>query len=140
MASVFTQIIQHKLPGHFVWRDDKVVAIMTIQPIMPGHVLVIPIEEIDHFDDLPPALAAHVMVVSQKIAKALKNSFPSQRVGLTIAGLEVPHTHVHLLPINTMGDFDFSRVAMATPESLAAAAKAIRQALTDAGESAVSDQ
>ncbi|ROS01401.1 diadenosine tetraphosphate (Ap4A) HIT family hydrolase [Sinobacterium caligoides] len=139
MATIFTQIIEGKLPGHFVWRDDKVVAIMTIQPISPGHVLVIPIDEVDHFDDLPADLVAHLMIVSQKIAKAIKVAFPAERVGLTIAGLEVPHTHVHLLPINTLGDFDFSRAKMAETEDLGSAAEAIRRALKASGETSAAE-
>lgn len=139
MASIFTQIINGNLPGHFVWRDDKAVAIMTIQPIAAGHVLVVPIEEVDHFDDLAEDLAAHLMIVSQRIAKALKVAFPAERICLTIAGLEVPHTHIHLLPINSLGDFNFANATMADQQELAAAADKIRAVLRANNETAVAD-
>ena len=129
MDSVFTRIIKGELPGQFVWNDDHCVVITTIQPIRPGHVLVIPKQQVDHWDDLPDELAAHLMVVAKKVARAIKKAFPCTRVGMTIAGLEVPHTHLHLLPIDDMRDFDFSRAAFAQAEELAAVAASIRAAL-----------
>jgi diadenosine tetraphosphate (Ap4A) HIT family hydrolase len=129
MASVFTKIINGEIPGHFVYRDDRAIAIMTIAPIAAGHVLVIPIEEIDHWDDVPAPLAAHLMNVSQKVAKAIKKTFPCLRVGMVIAGLEVPHTHLHVLPINQLGDFDFSKAKMAEQSALAGQALLLKQAL-----------
>ncbi len=129
MASVFTLIMQGKLPGHFVWEDDKVVAILTIQPIREGHVLVIPREEIDQWSDLPVELATHLMSVSHKIAKAMKNTFPARRIGLMIAGLEVPHTHVHLVPMDSMDDLSFSFASSADQTGLAAVAEKIRTAI-----------
>ncbi len=126
MASVFTQIMQGKIPGSFVYEDEQVVAIMTIQPVQPGHVLVIPRKEIDHFDDLPQEIAAHLMHVSQKIAKAIKLAYPCKRVSLIIAGLEVPHTHLHLIPINTMEDMSFARLEFADSDTLQAAAEKIK--------------
>ncbi|CAA0097213.1 putative HIT-like protein [BD1-7 clade bacterium] len=129
MASVFTQIMAGQIPGNFVWEDDECVAIMTIQPLREGHLLVIPRQEIDHWDDLPDALASHLFLVAKKLAKALKTAFPCQRVGMMIAGLEVPHTHLHVVPLDTMADLDMSKLEFADPESLAAAAEKIRQAL-----------
>lgn len=129
MASIFTQIIQGDIPGHFVWEDELCVAIMTIQPINPGHVLVIPREEINHWDDMPDALASHVMLVARKLAKALKVAFPAERVGLMIAGFEVPHTHLHVIPSNSLADFDMSNLAFAEADALASAAESIKQAL-----------
>ena len=126
MASVFTQIMQGEIPGSFVYEDEQAVAIMTIQPVQPGHVLVIPREEIDHFDDLPQELAAHLMHVSQKVAKAIKQAYPCERVSLIIAGLEVPHTHLHLIPINTMEDMSFARLEFADGDTLKAAADKIK--------------
>lgn len=133
MASIFTQIIEGNIPGHFVWKDDTAVAIMTIQPISTGHLLVIPRLEIDHWDDLPPEVVAHLVAVSQKITKGLKQAFPSERVGMIIAGLEVPHTHIHLLPVNALGDFDFAKAKMAEADDLATAAQRIRAALVEQG-------
>ncbi len=129
MATIFTQIIEGNIPGHFVWQDDLCVAIMTIQPIRTGHVLVIPREEIDHWNDLPDDLAAHLMLVAKKIANAIKQAFPSTRVGLIIAGLEVPHTHLHVVPVDTLGDFDFSGLDFAEADALAEASEKIKQAL-----------
>lgn len=129
MASIFTRIINGELPGHFVWQDELAVAIMTIQPIRPGHVLLIPRQEVDHWDDLPEATACHLMAVGQRLARAIKQAFPARRVGLVIAGLEVPHTHLHLLPVDEMADFNFGRASMADAESLASAAEQIRAAL-----------
>ncbi|GAA5442233.1 putative HIT-like protein Rv0759c [Microbulbifer sp. NBRC 101763] len=133
MASIFTQIINGDLPGHFIWRDDKAIAIMTIAPINPGHCLVIPVEEINHWDDIPADLAAHLMLVAQKVAKGLKATYSPKRVGVMIAGLEVPHTHLHLIPVNELTDFDFSLQKSATPEQLAIEAEKIRTALKEMG-------
>jgi diadenosine tetraphosphate (Ap4A) HIT family hydrolase len=129
MASVFTQIMQGELPGHFIHEDDHAVAIMTIQPVQTGHVLVIPRSEIDHFDDLDTDLAAHLMQLSQKIAKAIKQAFPCERVALVIAGLEVPHTHLHLIPINVMEDMYFTELSFADSDDLAKACEQIKQCL-----------
>lgn len=133
MASVFTQIIEGDLPGHFIWKDDLAVAILTIAPVKEGHVLVIPRAEIDHWDDLPDDLNAHLMAVSKKIAKALKAVYQPVRVGLVIAGLEVPHTHLHLLPVDAMSDFDFNKAQMLDPATLSPVAEKLRAALLAAG-------
>lgn len=129
MASVFTLIMQKKIPGHFVWEDDKSVAILTIQPIREGHVLVIPREEIDQWSDLPVDLAMHLMSVSHKIANAMKTIFPARRIGLMIAGLEVPHTHIHLVPMDSMDDLSFAFAKNADQSQLAATAEKIREAI-----------
>jgi histidine triad (HIT) family protein len=129
MSSIFTKIFNKEIPGHIVWEDEQAVAIMTIAPIQPGHVLLIPREEIDHWDDLPAELASHLMIAAQTLAKAIKQAFVCERVSMMIVGLEVPHTHLHLVPINTMADANFANAKMADAESLAAAAEKIRQAL-----------
>lgn len=129
MASVFTKIIAGELPGHFVWEDDVCVVLLTIQPVKPGHLLVIPRAEIDHWDDLPTDTAAHLMKISQKMAKALKTAFPSLRVGMAIAGLEVPHTHIHVFPVDAISDFDFTQAKPAFAEDLQEAADKLRAAL-----------
>lgn len=133
MASVFTLIMDGKIPGNFVWKDDKAVAILTIQPIRQGHVLVIPRVEIDHWNDLPLDIASHLMEVSHKIANALKVAFPAKRVGMMIAGLEVPHTHIHLVPINSMDDLSFAFAKNADGEVLKETAEKIRQELIRQG-------
>ena len=133
MASIFTQIINGDMPGHFVWRDDKAVAIMTIAPIKPGHCLVIPVEEVNHWDDVPEELAAHLMLVAQRVAKGLKAIYQPKRVGVMVAGLEVPHTHMHLVPVDALSDFDFSLQKPAGADELAAEAQKIRAALREMG-------
>lgn len=129
MASVFSKIIAGELPGHFIWEDEVCVAILTIQPLKPGHMLVIPRAQVDHWDDLPAETAAHLMHISQKMAKALKVAFPSLRVGMVIAGLEVPHTHIHVFPVDSISDFDFTQAKPAFAEDLQAAATALRAVL-----------
>lgn len=129
MSSIFSRIIAGELPGHFVWRDDKAVAIMTIAPISAGHVLVIPIEEVDHWDDLSPELSAHCLAVARTIAKAQKKVYGCRRVSLQIVGLEVPHTHLHLVPINTMEDAHFANAKPVEAEALAAEAERLKAAL-----------
>ncbi|MCE9681874.1 HIT family protein [Halomonas alkalisoli] len=129
MATIFTRIIQGDIPGHFVWDDAQCVAIMTLNPMKPGHLLVIPRQEIDHWDDLSPELSAHLMRVSQTLAKAQKRAFPCERVGMLIVGLEVPHVHLHLVPIDAMEDIRLEGLAQAEPQDLADAATRIRAAL-----------
>ncbi len=133
MPSIFSRIIDGELPGHFIWRDEKAVAIMTIAPICAGHVLVIPIEEIDHWDDMPEALANHCLSVARKISKAQKAVYDCQRVSLQIVGLEVPHTHLHLVPINSMADANFANASQADAESLAREAQRLREVLGTQG-------
>lgn len=133
MASIFTKILAGELPGHFVWKDDQCFSIMTIQPLSMGHLLVIPNEEVDHWDDVPAETAAHMMKVGQKLAKAIKTCFPAKRIGVVIAGIEVPHTHIHLFPVNQLTDFDFSKAQSVEQEALADAAQKIRNELIAAG-------
>ncbi|RYY04206.1 MAG: HIT family protein [Gammaproteobacteria bacterium] len=129
MASVFTLIMEGKIPGHFVYQDDIAIAILTIQPIREGHVLVIPRVEIDQWSDLPEDTAAHLIRVSHKIANAMKTIFSSKRIGLMIAGLEVPHTHIHLVPTDSMDDLNFAFAKNADVEALKKTAEKIRAAL-----------
>jgi histidine triad (HIT) family protein len=130
MASVFTRIIDGELPGHFVWRDDRCVAFLSINPLRHGHTLVVPIVEVDHWLDLEPDLAAHLMVVAQRIGVAQQEAFDPLRVGLIVAGLEVPHVHLHVVPIWGVADLDFANAeASPDPAALARAADAIRVAL-----------
>ncbi|WP_299235723.1 HIT family protein [uncultured Halomonas sp.] len=129
MASIFTRIMQGEIPGHFVHEDDQCVVIMTIQPMKPGHVLVIPREEVDHWDDLPEPLYQHLMTVSRRLAKAIKKAFHCERVGMLIVGLEVPHVHIHLTPLDEMSDIQVENLPMADSADLAAAAEKLRAAL-----------
>jgi histidine triad (HIT) family protein len=129
MASVFTLIMEGKIPGNFVYQDDIAIAILTIQPIREGHVLVIPRQEVDQWSDLPVDTAAHLTKVSHKIANAMKTIFPCKRIGLMIAGLEVPHTHIHLVPMDSMDDLSFEYARNADGEALKKTAEKIRVAL-----------
>ena len=135
--SVFSLIIRGDIPGRFVWRDEDVVAFMTIGPIRPGHTLVVPIEQIDHWTDVPAPLWARIGEVQQAVGAALMAAFSPVRVGSIIAGLEVPHCHVHLIPIDAESDLSFANVDPdPSPESLDAAAERIRTALRTAGHGA----
>lgn len=136
MSTIFSRILARELPGHFIWQDEQCFAIMTIQPIREGHLMVIPREEIDHWDDVPPALAAHLFQVSQLIAKGIKEVVPCKRVGVSVVGLEVPHTHIHLIPIDTIGDMNFALAHAVPAERLAAMAARIRDALRRQGHAA----
>lgn len=141
MASLFTKIIEGDIPGRFVWRDPDVVAFLTINPIMPGHTLVVPAAEVDHWLDLEPALAARCMEVAQVVGQAQMRAFAPNRVGLIIAGLEVPHTHLHVIPIETEGDLSFAKADPSPdPASLDEAAQRLRAALRDMGRPEVADQ
>ncbi len=129
MASIFTRIIQGELPGRFVWRDERCVAFLTINPIRAGHTLVVPVAEVDRWTDLDEEVAAHLMVVAQRIARAQDEVFSPDRIGLMIAGFEVPHTHLHVLPIDDMGDLDLGNAADPGAEALDAVAESLRKAL-----------
>jgi histidine triad (HIT) family protein len=134
MATVFTKIIEGEIPGRFVWRDDRAVAFLTIAPITPGHVLVVPIEEVDHWIDLDPELAAHLMRVAREVGRAQMQVFEPRRVGMIIAGLEVPHCHLHLVPIDVEAELSFSRADHdPDPAGLDDAADRLRVALRDLG-------
>ncbi len=135
MASVFTQIMAGKIPGHFVWQDEVAVAITTIEPIRPGHLLVIPRQEVDHWDDLSIEVINHLMTVCQKLAKGLKVAYPAKRVGMMIAGLEVPHTHIHLVPMDSMDNLNFAHARSTDMDVLGEVAERIRKVLQGQGHS-----
>jgi histidine triad (HIT) family protein len=140
MSTLFTKIIQGDIPGRFVWRDDDVVAFLTINPITPGHTLVVPIAEVDHWLDLDPALAQRCMAVAQTIGQAQMSAFSPTRVGLIIAGLEVPHTHLHVIPIDTESDLSFARADPSpAADALDQAAGQLRSALRAMGCTEVAD-
>lgn len=140
MASIFTKIIDGDLPGRFVWRDDLVVAFLTIEPMRPGHTLVVPRREVDHWVDLDAELSARVFAVARSIGGALDTAFRARRVGMLIVGDEVPHAHIHLVPIDDVSQLSFSTVDRnPAPEALDAAAEAIRDALRADGHTEVVD-
>jgi diadenosine tetraphosphate (Ap4A) HIT family hydrolase len=134
VASVFTRIIDGELPGRFVWRDEHVVAFLSINPIATGHVLVVPVVEVDHWVDLEPPLWTRVAAVSHVIGRALDAAFDSPRIGQIIAGFEVPHVHVHVLPAYGLDDIGFANADPAPdPAVLDDAAARIRAALRELG-------
>lgn len=140
MASVFTMIINGDIPGHFVWKDERAVAFLSINPLAVGHTLVVPREEIDHWIDLDADLAAHLMRVAQIVGSAQQEAFQPRRIGMMIAGFEVPHTHLHVVPINGLHDMDFGNAAdNVDSQELKNAAASIRAVLSDKGHSEVSE-
>lgn len=137
MTSVFSAIIAGDLPGRFVWEDDTAVAFLTIGPLSDGHTLVVPRAEVDQWQDIDPALFGHLNEVAQAVGQAIVAAYDYPRVGLTIAGFEVPHVHLHVFGANDLGDFDFSKVdSNPSPESLDDARDRIRAALRDSGHGA----
>ena len=108
MPSVFSRIIDGELPARFVWKDDRCVAFLANRPLRPGHALVVPREEIDHWIDLDTELLAHLVATAQVIGRAQMAGFKPARIGLMLAGLEVPHVHFHVVPIRGVHDLDFS--------------------------------
>ena len=134
MPSIFTKIIEGEIPGRFVWKDDRCVAFLSINPLRPGHTLVVPRDEIDNWLDLPEDLLGHLTRVAQSIGRAMDKAYSPVKVGLMLAGLEVPHVHLHVVPISGVNDLDFSN-ADPNPrqEDLEEAAATLRKALGDLG-------
>lgn len=130
MATIFTRIIDGEIPGTFVWEDDRCVAFLSINPLKPGHTLVVPRQEIDHWLDCPADLQEHLMSVAQTIGRAIQVEWQPEKVGLMIAGLEVPHLHIHLVPIWGVSDLDFANAAASVPrDELEENAERIRRSL-----------
>lgn len=111
MSTVFTKIIAGELPGRFVWSDDHAVGFLSINPLGPGHTLVVPRTEVDHWPDADPELAAHLHAVAHAISRAVRAVWDPPRVGLIVAGFEVPHLHLHVFPAADMAAFDFANAA-----------------------------
>ena len=129
MASIFSRIVAGEIPCHRVAEDDRFLAFLDIMPLAEGHTLVIPKLEVDRIWDLEPSLLGDLHVFSQKVALAIEDAIPCQRVGQAVIGLEVPHAHVHLIPLNRVADINFERPKMdVSPEELAATAEKIRNA------------
>jgi histidine triad (HIT) family protein len=130
MASLFTKIINREIPGHIVAEDERYIAFLDINPLVMGHTLVVPKKEVDYIFDLDDATLTGLQLFCKKVAGGIRAAFPCNRVGIAVIGLEVPHTHVHLVPMNTMDDLNFSRRKLnPSKEELAAAAEKVRKAL-----------
>lgn len=130
MASIFTKIINREIPAHIVAEDENYIAFLDIMPLVKGHVLVVPKQEVDYIFDLEPEVLAGLHVFAQKVAKAIDKTIKCTRVGVAVIGLEVPHVHVHLVPLRTMDDINFGRPKLKlTPEELAEIAEVIKSGL-----------
>ncbi len=140
MPSIFTKIITGEIPGTFVWRDDGCVAFLSTAPMKPGHTLVVPRDEVDHWIDLEPDLVRHLFTVARTIGRAQDRAFAPRRVGVMIVGDEVPHAHIHVVPIDSAGELSFAGAdSSATPEDLEAAADRLRTALRELGAENAAD-
>lgn len=109
MASIFTKIIKREIPGHIVAEDDRFIAFLDVMPLVEGHTLVVPKNEVDYIFDLDNSTLADLMLFAKKVAVALEQAVPCKRIGVAVIGLEVPHTHIHLVPLNSMGDINFTK-------------------------------
>ena len=133
MSTVFSKIIAGDIPGRIVYQDDTVAAFLTIEPVAYGHTLVVPVEEIDKWTDIPADLWAHMNEVAQNIGAVIVEEFNAERAGYLIAGFEVPHAHIHVFPANDMSGYTLAsamRHDETDAEQMDAAADTIRKALT----------
>ncbi|PZX54786.1 HIT family protein [Algoriphagus chordae] len=109
MASIFTKIINREIPAQIVAEDENYIAFLDIMPLVKGHVLVVPKQEVDYIFDLEPEVLSGLHIFAQRVAKAIDKTIKCTRVGVAVIGLEVPHVHVHLVPLNSMDDINFTR-------------------------------
>ena len=130
MASIFTKIVNGELPCYKVYEDEEHLAFLDVRPIKHGHCLVIPKKEVDYIFDLEDEELSRLMLVAKKVAKAISKEIECNRVGMTVIGIEVPHTHVHLCPIDEVGDLSFANAKNGEPEELSALASKISRHLS----------
>lgn len=133
MASVFSKIIAGEIPGRFVWEDEDVVAFLTIAPVTAGHTLIVPRREVDQWQDVDGELFARCTEVARVVGQAVRKAWDAPRAGLLIAGIEVPHLHLHVFPAWKISDFDLSLATPAEAADLDAAADTLREALRALG-------
>jgi histidine triad (HIT) family protein len=139
VPTIFTQIIDGRLPARFVWKDDRCVVFLSNRPLRPGHSLVVPRQEIDHWLDLDPDLLCHLTETAQAIGHAQMAGFQPERIGVMLAGLEVPHCHFHVVPIRGLHDLDFgNQDPDPDPQTMDDAAETIRRELRRLGYAQVS--
>lgn len=130
MPSIFTKIINREIPGQIIAEDERFIAFLDIVPLVMGHTLVVPKKEVDYIFDLDDDTLAAISVFAKKVARAIKKAVPCKRIGVAVIGLEVPHAHIHLVPMNSMGDINFANPKLKpSTEELAAVADKIRLAL-----------
>ena len=129
MASIFTRIINGEIPCHKIAESEDYFAFLDINPLVKGHTLVIPKKEVDYIYDLDDETLAGLHVFAKKVAKKVEKAIPCNRIGVTVIGLEVPHAHIHLIPINVMNDMNFANPKLTLPaDQMVAIAEAIREA------------
>jgi histidine triad (HIT) family protein len=129
MPSIFTRIVNREIPAHVLREDDDFLAFLDVRPIRAGHSLVIPKQEIDDLFDLPEGLLSGLLVFARPVAHAIRQVSGAQRVGVAVVGIEVPHAHIHLVPLDGIDDLDFRKAKQADDADLAAVAERIRSAL-----------
>jgi histidine triad (HIT) family protein len=129
MPSIFTRIINREIPAHILREDDDYLAFLDVRPIRPGHSLVVPKREIDDVFDLPDPLLSGLLVFARPVAHAIRQVTGAERVGAAVVGIEVPHAHIHLVPIDDIGGLDFRKAQEADDADLEAMAERIRSAL-----------
>ena len=129
MPSIFTRIVNREIPAHILREDDDFLAFLDVRPIRAGHSLLIPKQEIDDVFDLPDSLLSGLLVFGRPLAHAIRQATGARRVGVAVLGIEVPHAHIHLVPITDIGDLDFRKAQSADDADLAAMADRIRDAL-----------
>jgi histidine triad (HIT) family protein len=130
MPSVFSKIINREIPAHIVLEEDRFIAFLDVMPLVHGHVLVVPKKEVDYIFDLDDADLGDMMVFAKKVASALRKAVKCRRIGVSVIGLEVPHTHVHLVPMDSADDLNFTRPKLKpTTEELRETAERIRSFL-----------
>lgn len=129
MPTLFTKIVNGEIPCHKVAENEEFLAFLDIMPLRKGHVLVIPKTEVDYIFDVEDQLLGRMMIFAKQVAKQIEKVFTCNRIGVTVIGLEVPHAHIHLIPINELSDMDFTQSKMSIkPEDLEEIAKSIREA------------
>lgn len=129
MATIFSKIIAGEIPCHKVAENEQFLAFLDIMPLRKGHVLVIPKQEVDYLFDIDDAMLADMMVFAKQVAQKIKAVFPCKKVGMTVIGLEVPHAHIHLIPINGVADMNFAQEKLTlTNDELAAIAQSLQNA------------
>ena len=130
MPSIFTKIVRGEIPCHKIYENEDCLAFLDISPLAKGHTLVIPKKEVDYIFDIEDGLLSQMSLFAKKVAKAIEAAIPCERIGVAVIGLEVPHAHIHLVPINGIGDINFSKPKLQlTQEELSLIAGAIRNNL-----------
>jgi histidine triad (HIT) family protein len=129
MPSIFTRIVNREIPAHILRENDDFLAFLDVRPIRAGHSLAVPKQEIDDVFDLPDSLLSGLLVFARPVAQAIREVTGAQRIGLAVLGIEVPHAHVHMVPIDDLGGLDFRQAKPADDAELSAMAERIRSAL-----------